>query len=470
MTSELKKQSIESLASLLQDRKISPVELANSILNQISQYNKILNAYIDVYKTEVIEKAETAEREIMRGNYRGPLHGIPIGIKDNLFTKNKVTTMGSYIHRDFKPGYSATVVNRLEAAGTIITGKLNMHEYALGITSNNPHYGPVRNPWDITKISGGSSGGSSVSVSANMAAASIGSDTGGSIRIPSAACGVVGLKPTYGRISKYGCFPEAWTLDHVGPITQTVDDASLLLRMLEGFDANDPTSIEVSDECQVDSFTKDIKDLVIGVNESFYFKDIDEPIEHLIKKRINDLEEMGAKIEMIDIPTLQHSEYALSITDMSEASTVHDPNLKTRLQDFGEDTRLTLELGEAPTAVDYLQAQQIRHQLKLEFKAAFRKVDVLVAPTLPIMVPEIGTETARLNGQEVDLFDHALRLTSPANFTGLPSLSVPCGLVKGMPVGMQIIGDACKESDIILVGKLIENMKPLEGKAPNVLV
>lgn len=464
---ELNTKSIAQLAPLLRDKQISPFELTEATLAQTDYLNDSLNAYIDIYREEAITAAKMAEEEILQGKYRGPLHGIPIALKDNIYVKGKVTTMGSKIHQDFKPHFDATVVNRLREAGAILTGKLNMHEYALGITTDNPHYGPCRNPWNANKTPGGSSGGSGAAVAAHMATASIGTDTGGSIRIPASACGIVGLKPTFGRVSKYGCFAEAWTLDHVGPMTKTVDDTAILLQALEGFDENDPTSVKVPKAYRLNAYAQDVRQMVIGINESYYFNDIDNDVDLLVRKRIKMLEDMGAKIEAVDIPSLQYCEYALTITDMSEASTVHHHHLKSRPQDFGEDVRPILELGEVPTAVEYLQAQQIRRKLKLEFEKAFTKIDVLIAPTLPIIPPEIGRDVALLNGEKVDLFDNVLRLTSPANFTGLPSLSVPAGLADGMPVGIQLIGDTFEERKILRVGNIIESMNPLEGKTPD---
>lgn len=466
---KLHTKSIEELAPLLRDQKVSPVEVTKSVLQQTKQYNGSLNAYLDVYEKEAIAAAEIAEEEIMQGKYRGALHGIPIGIKDNIYMKNKVTTMGSFIHKDFTPDFDATIVNHLKDAGAILTGKLNMHEYALGITTDNPHYGPSRNPWDRKRTPGGSSGGSGVAVAADMAIATIGTDTGGSIRIPSSACGIVGLKPTYGRVSKYGSFPEAWTLDHIGPMTKTVEDTSILLQAIEGFDKNDPASVSVPTAFRSHSYAKDISEMVIGVNESFYFKDVDSRIKRIVREQIAALEAMGATIVTVDIPTLEYCEYALTITDMSEASTVHHANLKARPQDFGEDVRPILELGEVPSAVEYLQAQQIRRQLKVEFEAVFKTVDAIIAPTIPVVPPKIGQEVVDLNGEEVDLFDHILRLTSPTNFTGLPSLSIPVGLADGMPVGLQLIGDVFEERKILKLGKMIEGTNPMNGEKPHII-
>src|SRR5690625_4933052 len=243
-------------------------------------------------------------------------------------------------------------------------------------------------------------------------------------------------------------------------MTKTVRDTEIVLSAIEGFDEKDPSSIKFSEKYSLNTFQKNSDEIVLGINEDFYFKNVDDEIMNLVKRNIEHLESRGIKIEQVDIPTLEHAEYALTITDMSEASTVHYQNLVERSADFGEDVRPILELGIAPSAVEYLQAQQIRRQLKLEFKQAFESVDALIAPTMPIMVPNIGEDQAIMNGTKVDLFDYALRLTSPANFTGLPSLSVPGGFINGMPVGIQLIGPAFKESNILALGKLIETYQP----------
>lgn len=454
---ELRMQSIEKLAPLLKDKQISPVELTESVLFQAKAENELLNAYINIYSSQALQDAKKAEKEILNNDYRGSLHGIPIGLKDNLYMKDKITTMGSKIHQNFKPEFDATVVQKLKKSGAILTGKLNMHEYALGITTNNPHYGPCRNPWERTRIPGGSSGGSAAAVSNHMATAALGTDTGGSIRIPASACGIVGLKPTYGRVSKHGCFPEAWTLDHVGPMTKTVQDAYTLLQAIEGFDKIDPMSLEISNTYTFKSGSKSANKIVIGINESFYFNNVDFKIESLIKEKIAMLEGLGINFEMVEIPTLKYCEYALTITDMAEASTVHHDNLLSRPQDFGKDIRPILELGKAPSAVDYLQAQQIRYKLNEEFDNVFERVDAIISPTIPIVPPEIGEDKAFINEEEVDLFDNMLRLTSPSNFTGHPALSLPIGFVSEMPVGVQLIGGKLKDKELLNLGKIIEN-------------
>lgn len=466
LTNELAMKPIEELAPLIHSREISPVELTNSVLSQVEKYNKSLNTYLSIYAEEARGDAKKAEKEISQGIYRGSLHGIPMGIKDNIYFKDKITTMGSKIHKNFKPAYDATVIKRLRHAGVIFTGKLNMHEYALGVTTDNPHFGPCRNPWDPNKIAGGSSGGPGAAIAAGMSVASLGSDTSGSINIPSAFCGIVGLKPTYGKVSKYGCFPEAWSLDHIGPMSKTVSDAATILSHIEGFDENDPSSIKTSPVNYQAHLKTDISGMVIGINEDYFFKDVDKLVEQTVRRVVKVLEGMGARIETVDIPALEHAEYALMVTDFSELGTVHHNNIKTRPQDYGEDVRVLIEAGQMFSAVDYLQAQQIRRKLKSDFKKAFQKVDVLLAPSTPAPTPDIGSEFVYINGNEVNLLDNLTRFTGPVNLAGLPSLILPCGFREGMPVGMQLIGPAFEEGKILKIGYAYERSNPLEGKRP----
>lgn len=467
MSKKWSHQTIEELAPLIRNRKISPVELTQSILNQIDNYNNSINAYIDIWNDESIKEAERAEKEIMNGNYRGPLHGIPMGIKDNIYFKDKQTTLGSKIHQNFKPSYDATVVNRMREAGVIFTGKLNLDEYALGITTDNPFYGSCHNPWNLEKIPGGSSGGSAASVISEMSVASLGTDTSGSIRIPAAANGIVGLKPTFGRVSKYGCFPEAWTLDHVGPMTKNVYDTAELLKVIAGYDTNDPMTRDVSVLNYTEYLNTDISDLVIGIEEPYYFNDVDDEIESMVRNSISKLEQMGASVKTISMPTLKDAEFALKVTDISETSTVHHQNIKTRPEDYGEDVRALIQLGEIPSAVDYLQAQQIRSAVESDFQRVFQEVDVIIAPTLSAMPPNIGEDNININGKKVNIDDGWMRLIGPANLVGLPSLTIPCGMNNGMPVGMQLIGPAFKEQNILKMGYAYESISNFHLEKPN---
>jgi aspartyl-tRNA(Asn)/glutamyl-tRNA(Gln) amidotransferase subunit A len=469
LSKELISKSVEELAPLIKEKEISSLELTKAVLDHAESLNNEINAYISITREQAERAAEQIDKEIANGNYKGMYHGIPMAIKDNLYFKNEVTTMASKIHQNFVSDYDATIISKLRDAGVVFTGKLNMHEYAWGITTNNPHYGACKNPWNVERIPGGSSGGSGAAVAADMCVASLGTDTAGSIRIPSSACGIVGLKPTHGRVSKYGCFPLAWSLDHIGPMTKTVKDAAGLLEIIAGYDKNDPTSLNVPVEKYADQLTGDVKGLVIGINEEYFFNNVDDEIEKLVRQGIQTLVDHGAKVEEVSIPSLKYAEYTELITILSEAAAIHHRNLLKRPNDFGEDIRLLFELGELPSAIDYLQAQQLRRQLKLDFQKVFEKVNVIISPTLPIIPPKIGDDYADLNGQKVDLIDHIIRFTGPGNLTGIPALTIPCGFKDGLPVGLQIMGKALDEKTVLNVGYALEKTNPLNGKKPKLM-
>lgn len=464
MSDDLAGLPVHELAPMLESGQVSPVEVTKAVLENVGRYDDTLKAYIDVYQDDALKAARDAESEISGGHYRGPLHGIPLAIKDNIYFADRVTTMGSKIHGDFVSSTNATVVHRLSEAGAVFLGKLNMHEYALGGTTDNRYYGTCRNPWDLDKSPGGSSGGSAAALASNMATAALGSDTSGSIRIPAAFCGIVGLKPTYGRVSRFGCFPEAWTLDHVGPMTRSVKDAAIMLDAISGYDPRDPGSLSLPGTTTAGSLRTSLEGVTIGVVEDFYFSDVDDEIARAVRAGIESLRGLGAEVRSISIPGLKDAEYALTIIDTSETSTVHRANLRDRPQDYSDDVRLLLECGELPSAVDYLEAQQIRRHLRAEVQGAFAEVDVIAGPTLPIRTPTIGEETARLNGRDVDALENLIRLVGPASLLGLPTLSVPCGLVEGLPVGMQIIGPARGEQSVLDVGHLLESTAPLGSR------
>ncbi|MCZ4541566.1 amidase [Dietzia maris] len=465
---ELITKSVTELAPLIESKQVSPVEVTTALLDHAKALNPEVNAYIS-FREQALADARRAEDEISRGDYRGVFHGVPLALKDNLYVGGEVTTMASKIHKDFVPAEDASVVRRLRKAGAVLTGKLNMHEYAWGIDNNNPHFGSVQNPWDPAKVPGGSSGGSGAGVAAHMTYATLGTDTAGSIRIPSAACGIVGLKPTHGRVPKDGCFPLAWTLDHIGPMTKTVDDAAAMLQVIAGFDAADPTAVDTPVGDYTSNLAGDVSGLVIGVEEDYYFRDVDNEIERLVRAQIDELVSRGARVQTVKIPTLRHSEWAELATSLSEASAIHHNDLLTRADDFGADIRFLFELGELFSSVDYLQAQQVRRQLKNDFAAALSEVDVLIAPTLPVMAPDIGSSEADLNGTKVDLIDSFIRFTGPSNLTGLPAMSVPVGFNGDLPVGLQIIGRAFDERTVLNVGKSIEAGGPMGDRTPAVL-
>lgn len=464
LSKELLHKSVTEVASLVQSKEVSPVELTRSLLDHAHELNDTVNAYISFRDEEALAEAKVAQEEIAAGNYRGPLHGIPMAVKDNIYVGGEVTTMASKIHSEFVPQNDSSVVKKLREAGAVLTGKLNMHEYAWGIDNNNPHFGAVHNPWNPDKVPGGSSGGSGAAVAADMSFTTLGTDTAGSIRIPSAACGLVGLKPTHGRVAKYGCFPLAWSLDHIGPMSKTVADAAATLQAIAGYDHRDPTAVDMPVPDFSAGLGGDPKGLVIGIEEDYFFKNVDAPIEQLVRGQVDQLVSRGAKLKSVSIPSLAYSEWAELVTSMSEASAIHHHNLQTRPEDLGEDIRFLFELGELFSSVDYLQAQQVRRIIKQEFTTALQEVDVLITPTLPVMAPDIGSQVANLNGQEVDLIDNFIRFTGPSNLTGLPALTIPIGLTEDLPVGLQIIGRGFDEATVLKVASQIEASNPMERR------
>ena len=460
----LLKKTATEVGALIHDGTVTSVELTQAMLKHARSLNEQVNAYISFREEQALADAKKADEEIAAGKIRGPLHGVPMAIKDNIYIGGEVSTMASKIHRDFVSDDDASVVARMKEAGIVLTGKLNMHEYAWGIDNNSPHFGPVHNPWDLDKVPGGSSGGSGAAVASDMSFSTLGTDTAGSIRIPSAACGLVGLKPTHGLVAKYGCFPLAWTLDHIGPMSKSVDDAAALLQVIAGFDERDPTSVKVEVGNYQDALRGDPSKLVIGVEEDYFFKDVDSDIEKRVRDQIQALADQGATVKTVSIPSLAYSEWAELATSLSEASAIHHDDLINRADDFGDDIRFLFELGEVFSSVDYLQAQQVRRQIKQDFAKALEEVDVIIAPTLPVMPPTIGSPVADLNGTDVDLIDHFIRFTGPSNLTGLPALSMPVGLKNGLPIGLQIIGRAFDEETVLNVGSIIEAGNPMDGK------
>lgn len=464
MAKELLSKTATEVAGFIESKEVSPVEVTQALLDHAHELNDTINAYISFRDDAALTEAKKAEEEISAGQYRGPLHGIPMAIKDNLYVGGEVTTMASKIHGDFVSKDDSSVVAKLKEAGAVLTGKLNMHEYAWGIDNNSPHFGSVQNPWNLEKVPGGSSGGSGAAVASNATFTALGTDTAGSIRIPSSVCGLVGLKPTHGRVAKYGCYPLAWSLDHIGPMSKSVADVAATLQAIAGFDRRDPTAIDVPVDDYMAALGGDPKGLVIGVEEDYFFRDVHLPIEKLVRKQIDELVARGAVVKKVTIPSLAYSEWTELATSLSEASAIHHTDLVERPDDFGADIRFLFELGEMFSSVDYLQAQQARRQLKHEFNAALQEVDVIMTPTLPVLPPDIGSSVANLNGNDVDLIDHFIRFTGPGNLTGLPALSMPVGLEEGLPVGLQIMGKAFDEATVLRVGAHIEEGNPMQGQ------
>jgi len=440
---------IARLSNAFKAKQLSPAEVTRTLLERIEQVNPVLNAYITVMHEQAMESALQAEKEISAGNWRGPLHGVPIGLKDLIYTKNVRTTMGSEIFKDYLPDHDAAVVEKLKQAGAVIVGKLNTHEFAYGPTGDRSAFGPVKNPYNLSKITGGSSSGSGAAVAAALCFAALGTDTGGSIRIPSSCCGIVGMKPTFGLVSKYGVYPLSWTLDHVGPMTRTVLDNALLLNALAGYDERDPYAVKAGAEDYTRLIGQSIKGSVIGVPSSFYFEHVQEEVEQQVRNALNVFENLGAEIRVIDLPNIQNILSAQQITIRSEAYAVHEAMLRETSAQYDPEVRERLLTGQDEKAHVYIHARQLKHAAVQEYMHALKEADVIVTPTISILPPDIGQRQVSIRGQEEHVRAALVRLTSPTNFAGLPSLSVPCGFSSsGLPIGMQLIGKPFDEANL----------------------
>jgi aspartyl-tRNA(Asn)/glutamyl-tRNA(Gln) amidotransferase subunit A len=452
MNNNLMVLPLTELASLLRKREISPVELVQEALQRIEQYDPQLNSYITVLSEAALDAARGAEREILDGQYRGSLHGIPLSIKDLFATKGVRTTAGSKVLENWIPDHDATAVERWREAGAIILGKTNTHEFAYGVTTDNPFYGPTRNPWDPEKVPGGSSGGSGAAVAASLCTASLGSDTGGSIRIPSAVCGIVGIKPTYGRVSRNGAIPLAWSIDHVGPLAKSVEDAAILLKALAGPDPRDTASVDEPVPDYRQKLTSEIRGLRVGLPEQYFFEHVDPEILEAVRAAIRQVEELGAEMISVSLPHLELCSAMEAHITLAEATSYHERHMKSQIEDYGDGVRIDLEAGRYLLATDYVKSQRARTLLKQVFAAAFEKADVIVSPTLPAFPPVIGEVYVQSGDIREHVVDAFLRFNIPYNLTGLPAISVPCGFgSNGLPIGLQLAGRAFEEATILHV-------------------
>jgi aspartyl-tRNA(Asn)/glutamyl-tRNA(Gln) amidotransferase subunit A len=456
VSGDLTDLEITEVAPLLRDRSLSPVELTESYLGRIERLDPQLNTYIRVLPEQAREAAREAEVEIGRGAWHGPLHGVPLGLKDLFDVAGVPCTMGSKILRDNVPDVDATVVTRLKAAGAVILGKHNLHEFAFGITSENPHYGVVRNPWDLDRVPGGSSGGTAAAVAASLCAGGLGSDTGASIRAPASFCGAVGLKPTYGRVSRAGVLPLAWSLDHVGPLARSVADCALLLQAIAGPDPRDPSSSQVPVPDFSSGLSQGVGGLRLGVPREHFFELLEPGVERLVRDAIATLERLGAHLEEVSLPHATHAQVAGNAIMASEAASLHATWLRDRPQDYGADVLQRIQGGLLVRATEYLHSQQMRTLVQQDFAHAFQRVDVVLGPTVPLVAPRIGHTFEPGGPFNVAPRAIANRITVPCNLTGMPAISVPCGFSDGLPVGLQIMGPAFAEPLVLRVAAAYE--------------
>jgi aspartyl-tRNA(Asn)/glutamyl-tRNA(Gln) amidotransferase subunit A len=459
--------TLTEAARLVAKREVSPVELVEASLARISKVDPALNAYISVYE-QARDVAKAAEIMMAAGHELGPLHGIPLALKDNIALKGLRTTAGSKILADWRPDADATVAARLRSAGGIFVGKLNMHEFAWGGTSDNPHYGAVRNPWNPERFPAGSSGGSGAAVAARMCWGALGTDTGGSIRLPSAINGIVGIRPTYGRVSNHGIIPLAWSMDTAGPMTRTVEDCALMFSVIAGHDAHDPTTAKVPVQDCLAGLGKGVKGLRIGVVPDYFFQHLQPPVYRAIKSALATFESLGAVVKDVSIENIHGNISAQLTIESCEPSTYHQRWLRERPQDYGDDVRTLLEVGEMLLATHYLQAQRYRALLRQEFMEAFGQVDVFVCPTLPFTATRVGEMKVVIeNGVEEDMLSAIMQYTGVPSLTGLPSLAVPCGFdPDGLPVGMQIIGRPFDEATLFQAGAAFQSVTDFHRWAP----
>ena len=452
---ELQWATIAQLRHWLAAGDLSSVELTGHLLSRIAEHDGRLNTLIHL-ADDALDQARASDRRRSRNTARiRPLEGIPVALKDNYLTRGMPTTAGTKAPGIEFPQEDSACAERLRAAGCILLGKTRTHEFAWGTVTP-----PVANPWDTERIPGGSSGGSGAAVAAGLVPMSMGSDTGGSIRIPASFCGVVGTKPTFGRVSRHGIVPHSWSLDHPGPLTRTVEDAALVLNVLAGYDARDPA-------CQdqpVPDFTHGLgrgaRGLRIGVIDN-HFMDRNAPeVQACIEARLADLQREGAVITHFRMPILEYGLAAIYAIELASSGAYHDRWIEQgRSNHFRPDVQALVEMGRLVSAVDYLKAEQVRMVMAEEFKRLFNQVDVIVTPTEPLTAWKHGHESLAVSGNEESVLAASWRLTYPFNLTGLPAISVPCGFDSaGMPIGLQVAGRPFDETTVLRCAGAVEKL------------
>jgi aspartyl-tRNA(Asn)/glutamyl-tRNA(Gln) amidotransferase subunit A len=466
MKPDLSTLSLSTALELLHRRDFSALELTEACLYEIARLNSTINAFITPTPELAIQGAMQAD--VLFANQPSNLNelallGLPLGIKDLFDVAGVPTTAGSKFFAESTPAEDASVVLRLKLSGAVILGKTNLHEIALGVTGVNPHYGTVKNPWDTSRITGGSSSGSAAAVASGMCLAALGTDTGGSIRIPAALCGVVGLKPTYGRVSARGVVPLSWNLDHIGTLTRTVRDAALMLSVVAGFDPHDPASANIPVDDYLVHLDDGVRNWQVALAEGEYVKASDTEVLAVLDKSAQVFRDLGAQVEKVDMPWL--SELALANSQMTQAdgAAFHRERLRDHPDWFGGDVYQRLQNGAALTSSEYVMARRTQAEGRRRFEMFFEKFDVLLLPTTPVPAPLIDETRA------IEASRQLTRFTSSFNLTGLPALSVPCGFTEtGLPIGMQIISKHWAEAKVLEAGHAFEQATEWHGRRPNI--
>jgi aspartyl-tRNA(Asn)/glutamyl-tRNA(Gln) amidotransferase subunit A len=473
---QLQDLTISTLSPRIKTKELSPVEVTRLFLERIERLNPAINAYVTLTPERALADAKVAEQEIGGGNYRGPLHGIPISIKDNIATRGIRTTAGSKVLDDWVPDFDATVVTRLKEAGAILLGKTNMHEWASGGTTINPFYGTTYNPWDLKRIPGGSSGGSAAAVAASMCLASIGTDNAGSVRMPASYCGVVGLKPTYGRVSRFGdvAGTGAFSSDHFGTFTKTVEDGTLVLQAIAGHDPRDPLSAREAVVEYSKSIGQDVRGLRFGLIDGYFDALMVREVKDALARAVGVFESLGMSMATVSIPHMNLIPPVQTCTSRVENVSAHVPHMKKRARDYSPSLLHRQICALTIPAATYLTAQRVRRMICDEFDEVLTNIDVLIAPTVALpaeTVEECRNGFVEYDGKQIKLDTEKGSLgtlcTIPFNVTGLPAISVTCGFsTAGLPIGMQIVGAPFQEAKIFRVADAYERAAGWSRETP----
>jgi aspartyl-tRNA(Asn)/glutamyl-tRNA(Gln) amidotransferase subunit A len=467
MSGEPALMSLTAVAKAIAEKKLSSREVTQSCLDRIAKFNPRLNAFMAIEADDALKAADAADAALAKGA-KGPLHGVPLAHKDMYYDKGKVVTCGTKIRKDFVAPTTSTALQRLKDAGTVRLGSLQMVEFAYGPTGHNPHYGPVRNPWNTDHITGGSSSGSGSAVAARLTFAALGSDTGGSIRMPAHFCGVTGLKTTVGRVSRAGAMPLSWSLDTVGPLAQTVEDCALLTQLMAGADPEDPTASASPVPDYVAATKQPIKGLKIGGPSAFYVDDLDAEVARVLDETLAVLKKEGAEIVKVELPDQRQLTAACQFVLATEAAALHKRWMIERPQDYGAQVLMRLQNGLAIPAVSYLEAMRWRGPALSAYLTAVEGTDAVLAPVAPMPAPTIAESDVGNSNDAEAVIQRVTRFTRPINYLGLPSLSIPSGFTKsGLPVGMQIIGRSFDEAMLVRIGAAFQRATDFHQKVPN---
>ena len=468
-TLEICYMSAGDLSKLVQNKEISPVEIIEAHLTRIDATEPVLNSFITLLADEARGAALQAEKDIQAGRYKGPLHGIPVALKDLYDTGGVRTTSGSRIFDNFIPTEDCTVAAKFQQAGAILVGKLNMHPFAYGPTGENLDYGHMHNPWNPDMVTGGSSGGSGSAAAAGQCTITTGSDTGGSIRIPAALCGIVGLKPTYGLVSRHGLTALSWSLDHPGPMTRTVEDAAITMNVIAGHDPKDVASAKVDIPDYTSALTGDINGLRIGIVKEYFETPLDPQVRKAVMDAIGLLESMGAEVKEVSYPMFNQSQAISSTVLMSEATAYHRDLLEKDGHQIYEPVRQRLEAGLFISAAEYLRAQQARTIFDNQGRSLLDDVDLLAGPTEPVTAPRIMASKVMAGEQEVGVVGALTQYTRPYNINGFPAISVPCGFSdENMPIGLQLAGKPFDELTVLRAAHAYEQATDWHTRRPPV--